>query len=80
MSFESSQASATAAIDPDSIALAWSVTAGLMADTLYFFEVNHNACSRRLAAVVVPGLPLELVLVEVRSAHAVHTAQPAHTG
>ena len=53
-------------MDAKAIALAWSVASGVMSDTLYFFEVNHNACSRRLAAVVVPGLPLELVLVEVR--------------
>ena len=49
-----------------------------MADTLYFFEVNHNACSRRLAAVVVPGLPLELVLVEVRSEHTTLMAHHAN--
>jgi len=52
----------------EAIPLAWQLTAGVMHDTLYFFEVNHGVCAQRLSAVIVPGLPLERVVVEVGGA------------
>jgi hypothetical protein len=65
-----------AVVEAAATALAWAVAAGLMADTLFFFEVNHPVCARRLTGIVLPGLPMERVVLEVLAAHLLALPQP----
>jgi len=54
----------------------WWLTTELYIDTMYFFEVNHKDCTRRLAMVNIPPLPMDNILVEVLFAQLLSLPQP----
>ena len=62
----SSSSSPSPSVHAAAVAVAWAAAAAMAVDTLFFFESNHEECARRLSGVIVPGLPVERVLVEVR--------------